>query len=151
MYEIKKNNQYGQKRSKTFKKLSKSPIPQSPSPPILQFPNLVIYGDKKYMGRGKIADRHPNRQTNRQINTMNRPGLRAGSIENIQLEFTVLKQGAEHQQTSLSFRLEGLKESERTLNLNNNTLCLQVHCSLLQNRQSKLLIFFNGSCNKPKR
>ena len=27
-------------------------------------------------------------------------------------------------------------------NVNNNTLCLQVQCSLLQNRQSKLSIFF---------
>ena len=33
------------------------------------------------MGRDKIADRQTNRQTDRQINTMNLPGLRAGSIE----------------------------------------------------------------------
>ena len=32
--------------------------------------------------------------------------------KNRQLELTVLKHGAEHQQISLSFRLEGLKESE---------------------------------------
>ena len=33
---------------------------------------------KKYMGQ----DKHANTHANRRINTMNRPGLRAGSIEN---------------------------------------------------------------------
>ena len=41
------------------------------------------------------------------------PSLVARTVKkNRQLELTVLKQGAEHQQISLSFRLGGLKESE---------------------------------------
>ena len=41
------------------------------------------------------------------------PSLVARTVKkNRQLELTVLKQGAEHQQISLSSRLEGLKEIE---------------------------------------
>ena len=41
------------------------------------------------------------------------PSLVARTVKkNRQLELTVLKQGSEHQQISLSFRLEGLNESE---------------------------------------
>ena len=41
------------------------------------------------------------------------PSLVARTVKkNRQLELTVVKQGAEHQQISISFRLEGLKESE---------------------------------------
>ena len=66
-----------------------------------------------------------------------------------QLELTVLKQGAEQQQTS--FRLEGLKESEM------NAKCKQQH-SLAAGAlrlASKLSIqvdnFFYGSSDKPRR
>ena len=59
--------------------IHQSPSRQIPQSPYIQFLNLSIYGDKKYMGRDKIADK----QTDREINTMNRPGLRAGSIENM--------------------------------------------------------------------
>ena len=50
------------------------------------------------------------------------PSLVARTVKkNRQLELTVLKQGSEHQQISLSFRLEGLKESEM------NAKCKQQH------------------------
>ena len=50
------------------------------------------------------------------------PSLVARTVEkNRQLELTVLKQGAEHQQISLSLRLEGLKGSEM------NAKCKQQH------------------------
>ena len=51
------------------------------------------------------------------------PSLLARTVlkKNRQLELTVLKQGAEQQQISLSFRLEGLKEREM------NVKCKQQH------------------------
>ena len=36
---------------------------------------------KKYLGRDKQTNKHTNKQTHRHFNNMNRPGLRAGSIE----------------------------------------------------------------------
>ena len=42
-------------------------------------------GTKKYMGK----DKHADKQTDRHINTMNRPGLRAGPIENSSYIITV--------------------------------------------------------------
>ena len=72
-----------------------------------------------------------------------RPSLVATTVtKNRQLELTVKKHGPEHQQISLSFRLEGLKESEINAN------CKQQHSLsagamlLPSNRQSKLSIFF---------
>ena len=71
-----------------------------------------------------------------------RPSLVARTVKkNRQLELTVLKQGAEHQQISLSFRLQGLKESEM------NAKCKQQHSLssgallLASNRQTNLSIF----------
>ena len=50
------------------------------------------------------------------------PSLVARTVKkNRQLESTVLKQGSEHPQISLSFGLEGLKESEM------NAKCKQQH------------------------
>ena len=79
------------------------------------------------------------------------PSLVARTIKNWQLEWTVLKQGAEHQHISLSFRLECLKESEM------NVKCKQQHslsegALLLALKPSiPVVYFFNGSGNKAKR
>ena len=64
-----------------------------------------------------------------------------GSGKNRQLELTVLKQGAEQQQISLSFRLEGLKESEM------NAKCKQQHslsagAPLLASKPSIQVVYF---------
>jgi hypothetical protein len=62
-----------------------------------------------------------------------------------------LKQGAEQQQISLSFRLEGLNESEM------NAQCKQQHSLfagallLASKPPSKLIIFSYGSSDKPRR
>ena len=47
-------------------------------------PSRTISGDKNIYGAGQDR-RQTDRQTNRHINTMNRPGLRAGSIENLNI------------------------------------------------------------------
>jgi hypothetical protein len=70
------------------------------------------------------------------------PSLVARTVKkNRQLELTVLKQGAEQQQISLSFRLEGLKESEM------NAECKQQHslsadAMLLASKPSIQVVFF---------
>ena len=79
------------------------------------------------------------------------PSLVARTVKkNRQLELTVLKQGVEQLQVSLSFKLEGLKETEMNAQSKQQHFCLHVHRSLLQNRPSKLS-FFHDSGNKPKR
>ena len=70
------------------------------------------------------------------------PRLVARTVKkNRQLELTVLKQGSEHQQISLSFRLEGLKESEM------NAKCEQQHflsadALLLASKPSIQVVYF---------
>jgi hypothetical protein len=69
--------------------------------------------------------------------------------KNRELELTVLK-GAEHQQISLSFILEGLKESEM------NAKCKQQHplsagALLLASKPSIPVNFFYGYIDKPRR
>ena len=80
------------------------------------------------------------------------PSLVARTVKkNKQLELTVLKQGAENQQISFSFRLEGLKENEM------NAKCKQQHslsagALLLASKPSiQVVYFFNGPGNELKR
>ena len=60
--------------------VAKNPqIPQSPNPPVPKSP--IQWNTIKALGRDKIANRQTHRQTDRHINTMNWPGLRASRIE----------------------------------------------------------------------
>ena len=79
------------------------------------------------------------------------PSLVARTVKkNRQLGLTVLKPGSEQQQISLSFRLEGLKESEMNAERKQQH-SLPAGALLLASKPSiQVVNFFNGSGHKPR-